>query len=45
MPLAKVRDRIVIGLLIGGQHTKGNALMSRALDLARRGDTLAVGVD
>src|SRR5881296_2276821 len=36
MPLAKLRDRVVIGMLVGGQYSKGDVLVGRPLDLSRR---------
>lgn len=45
MPLAEVRDAVVIGLLISGQDPERHVLPARLLDLARRESSRAVPVD
>ncbi len=45
MPLSKVGDGVVIGMLIGGQITIGQISVGRAFDLARAWLADGVGVE
>src|ERR1039457_405114 len=44
MPLAEIRDGVVIGMLVGRQEAKGHIFMGSGFDLARAIDPHAVAV-